>query len=135
MNKNNLLGKMITFGMITMFLCGSVAYGINNNASFDAGFDQQQHQIGMMSASKVANTKLSQLEKSDDFSINTTTETYRNNGNEILFYVFDLQPQGYIVVSSDSNLPPVIAYSFTDNFWSDIPEDNILLQMLIADVE
>ncbi len=135
MYKNNLLGKMITFGMITMFLCGSAAYGINNNASFDAGFDQQQHQIGMMSASKVANTKLSQLEKSDDFSINTTTEIFRNNGNEILFYVFDLQPQGYIVVSSDSNLPPVIAYSFTDNFWSDIPEDNILLQMLIADVE
>jgi len=133
--RNNLLGKMITFGMITMFLCGSAAYGINNNVSFDARFDQQQHQIGMMSASKVANTKLSQLEKSDDFSINITTEIYLNNGNEILFYVFDLQPQGYIVVSSDSNLPPVIAYSFIDNFWSDIPEDNILLQMLIADVE
>ena len=50
-------------------------------------------------------------------------------------YIFDLKPQGYIVVSANSNLPPIIAYSFTDNLHSDISGNNILIQMIKADLE
>jgi len=102
---------------------------------FGEGFDQKQQQIGTNSATKVATMKLSQLGKTDDFSVGSIIESYGSNENIILFYVFNLQPQGYIVVSADSNLPPVIAYSFTDNFQSDVSKDNILLQMLKVDIE
>jgi len=134
MSKKNLRKKSMAFGIIVLFLGAGVVSGINGNEPFDAVFDQKQQQIGINSATKVANMKLSQLGKTDDFSVGSLIELYRSNENIILFYVFNLQPQGYIVVSADSNLPPVIAYSFTDNFQSDVSKDNILLQMLKADV-
>jgi len=135
MNKKNLREKSMAFGIIVLFLGAGVVSGINGNETFGAGFDQKQQQIGINSATKVANMKLSQLGKTDDFSVGSSTEPYRSNENIILFYVLNLQPQGYIVVSADSNLPPVIAYSFTDNFQSDVSKDNILIQMLKADIE
>ena len=134
MHKKNLLLKSIAFVIIVLFLTSGIVLGINSNVTFGEGFDQQQ-QIEIDSAIKVANMKLSFLKKSNDFSIGTLNVIYKDNGNVVLFYIFDLQPKGYIVVSADSDLPPVIAYSFTDNFWSDICEENILLQMLRADIE
>jgi len=135
MNKKNLREKSMAFGIIVLFLGAGVVSGINGNETFGAEFDQKQQQIGIKSATKVANIKLSQLGKTDDFSVESSIESYLSCENIILFYVFDLQPQGYIVVSADSNLPPIIAYSFTDNFQSDVSKDNILLQMLKADIE
>ena len=135
MNKKNLREKSMAFGIIVLFLGAGVVSGINGNETFGAGFDQKQQQIGIKSATKVANMKLSQLGKTDDFSVGSSIEACRSCENIILFYAFDLQPQGYIVVSADSNLPPVIAYSFTDTFQSDFSKDNILLQMLKADIE
>ena len=134
MNKKNLCEKSMAFGIIVLFLGAGVVSGINGNETFGEGFDQKQQQIGIKSATKVANMKLSQLGKIDDFSVGSSIESYRSCEDIILFYVFDLQPQGYIVVSADSNLPPVIAYSFADNFQSDVSKENILLQMLKADI-
>ncbi|MCK5258313.1 MAG: C10 family peptidase, partial [Thermoplasmatales archaeon] len=134
MSKKNLREKSMAFGIIVLFLGAGVVSGINGNENFDAGFDQKQQQIGINSATKVANMKLSQLGKTDDFSVGSSIESYRSCEDIILFYVFDLHPQGYIVVSADSNLPPVIAYSLADNFQNDVSKDNILLQMLKADI-
>lgn len=135
MSKKNLREKSMAFGMIVLFLGAGIVSAINSNVTFGEGFNHQHQQIGINSATKIANTKLSRLGKSNDFSIGTSTEIYRDNGNVVLLYIFDLQPKGYIVLSADSDLPPVIAYSFTDNFWSDVSENNILLQILIADIE
>ena len=135
MSKKNLREKSMAFGMIILFLGAGVVSGINSNVTLCEGFKYQHQQIGINSATKIANTKLSRLGKSNDFSIGTSTEICRDNGNVVLLYIFDLQPKGYIVLSADSDLPPVIAYSFTDNFWSDVSENNILLQILIADIE
>jgi hypothetical protein len=135
MSKNDLREKSMAFGIIVLFLGAGVVSGINNNVTFGEEFNQQQQQIGINSATKIANTKLSLLGKFNDFSIGTSTEIFRDNGNVVLLYIFDLLPKGYIAVSADSDLPPVIAYSFTDNFWSDGSEENILLQMLRADIE
>jgi len=134
MNKKNLREKSMAFGIIVLFLGAGVASGINSNVTFGEVFDQQQQQIGINSATKVANMKLSQLGKTDVFSISSLIKSYRSSENIILFYVFDLLPQGYIVVPADSNLPPVIAYSFTDNFQRSFSRDNILLKMLKADI-
>ena len=134
MNKKNLREKSMAFGITVLFLGAGFASAINSNVTFGEGLDRQHLQIGIKSATKVANMKLCQLEKTDDFYVGNLIESYRSNENITLFYVFDLQPKGYIVVSADFNLPPVIAYSFTDNFHSDFSRDNVLLKMLRADI-
>jgi hypothetical protein len=56
-----------------------------------------------------------------------------HSGSQILAFVFELQPHGFIVVSANSSLPPVIAYSFESNF-GDLTPDNPLYSMLLADL-
>jgi len=53
----------------------------------------------------------------------------------LLGFVFELFPTGYIVVSPDTRIRPVIAYSYMSNFsWEDVPQ-NILLHMLRVDLD
>ena len=51
-----------------------------------------------------------------------------NSGNgELVGYVASLSPSGYIALSADTDIRPIIAYSFTDNFrWTETA-DNVLL--------
>jgi hypothetical protein len=51
-----------------------------------------------------------------------------------LAYVFDILPVGYLVVSTDTMITPIVAYSYKSDFsWEDVAE-NILLQMLKVDM-
>jgi hypothetical protein len=82
---------------------------------------------------KVANNKLIQLGKVSDFSIEKSEKfTDKATGNT-LFYVFELFPQGYIVTTCETNLPPLIAYSFTNNFY-DENSGNVLIELLTSDL-
>jgi len=92
MGKKNLREKSMAFGIIVLFLVSGIVSGINVNETFGEGFDQKQQQIGTNSATKVATKKLSQLGKTDDFSVGNIIESYGSNENIILFYVFNLQP-------------------------------------------
>ncbi len=49
-----------------------------------------------------------------------------------LAYVYGLHPTGYIVVSADTDLPPVLAYSFTSEYETILPDGTNLLDELIA---
>lgn len=51
--------------------------------------------------------------------------------NKILFYQLDLVPQGFIIVSANNNLHPVIAYSFSNNIDTNGP----LFSLLKSDME
>ncbi len=89
--------------------------------------------VDIASAIKVANYKIDKCSNSDIFSIEKTTEIFSDN--EILFYIIDLNPQGYVAVSANSNLPPVIAYSFTDDFSGDLEIENLFLNILKTDIK
>ena len=53
---------------------------------------------------------------------------------EPLAYVHELEPTGYIVVTTDTRLVPIVAYSYTSAFsWKESPQ-NILLDMLRQDL-
>jgi hypothetical protein len=52
----------------------------------------------------------------------------------VLYYRFDLKPQGYVVVAGDYGLPPVIAYSLTGAFGSETDTTNPLANMLRQDL-
>ncbi len=90
-------------------------------------------QVGFDSCKTIANNKLIQLGKSNDFSIITSDEILDQNSKNVLFCVFELQPKGYIVTTAENDLPPIIAYSFTANFY-DEESGNILLNMLKIDI-
>ena len=58
-----------------------------------------------------------------EFSI-SEIETYTNNESNI-FYIFKLEPSGFILISADNFIKPVLAYSFENNYVSDNIPDNI----------
>ncbi len=56
------------------------------------------------------------------------------DGNELRARVFSLTPRGYVAVSGDDLLPPVVAYSFESDYPAGAPDGNPLAQMLTADL-
>jgi hypothetical protein len=55
--------------------------------------------------------------------------------DRVLAYVFNLDPVGYIVVSGDTRIKPVIVHSFKCDFRFDETPSNIMLKMLRGDLE
>ena len=51
-----------------------------------------------------------------------------------LLTVFELEPFGFVVVSGDTDLPPVIAYSFDAGLPDRQPEEDLLFDLLRADL-
>lgn len=75
------------------------------------------------------------LSKMPKDPVGTPKEIADSKTGKTLAYIFELNPQGYIVVPSNTALPPVIAYSFKSRFsWKKVPQ-NILLSMLAKDLE
>ncbi len=82
------------------------------------------------SALFVANAQLKHLKK-DTYKIITSNEILDENG-QILCYVFNLQPVGYIVVTGHQTFPPVLAYSLTSSFSE---EGTLLSDLVKADIK
>jgi hypothetical protein len=85
-------------------------------------------------AKSAATNKLISLQKSAVYSLTDKENRFSDPEGNSLFYVFELSPTGYIVVSADNELPPVIAYSFTDNAGSMDEKGNILIRLLKTDL-
>lgn len=84
-------------------------------------------------ATQVANMKLVINDKTD-YTIDNLFEL-KDAEDKILSYVFNLLPQGYIAISTDTDITPVITYSFRNDFVAeDIPQ-NIGYQMLKRDMQ
>ena len=115
-----LIGGLLGAGM-TPIINGNQIRISDNKSAF----------IGLNTATKVVQAKLYELDKTD-FSVIKSTQINNEQG-KTLFYVYNLIPQGYIVVSGSYNLPPVIAYSFTSNFFI-YNDANPLYSMLFSDI-
>ena len=84
--------------------------------------------------------KLASLQKRKVFekrsiSMPDIIELQDDQTGETLAYVLSLKPKGFIVVSPDTDIPPVIAYSFEGNFPLEEFQDNVLLHMVTWDME
>ena len=53
----------------------------------------------------------------------------------LLAHIINLNPKGFIVLSNDQSIEPVIAYSFNSNFSMDTTSNNILYHMIIKDMK
>ncbi len=90
--------------------------------------------IDLVTCTNVAANKLSQMGKASEFSISNKVQIKDLENEKILFNVFELQPQGYIVTSADNDLPPIIAYSFKSSFFNE-GSDDVLLDLLKTDIQ
>ena len=86
--------------------------------------------IDLAAANKVVNYKIDEYSDSNIYSIEKTTEVFSDS--ETLFYITDLNPQGFVIVSANSNLYPVIAYSFTDDFSNDLTNEKLFLDICFS---
>ncbi|MFC1887577.1 C10 family peptidase [Candidatus Cloacimonadota bacterium] len=91
-------------------------------------------QAEFVTCTQVAENKLIQLGRSGEFSIINVVQINDQQDEAAIFYVFQLDPEGYIVVSAETDLPPVIAYSFSSSFF-DVGSGNVLLNMLKTDIQ
>lgn len=85
--------------------------------------------VNLTTAGKAANQKIATSVSTEDISLGQANTYYYDN-DVPLFYFFRLNPSGYIIVAADYQLPPVIAYSFTNN----ADQDGQLLQILQSDI-
>ena len=69
-----------------------------------------------------------------DFTVRVAGELREDLTHRLLGYVFELNPWGYIVVTSETRIVPVIACSGTANFSWEETLQNMLLDILILDL-
>jgi hypothetical protein len=119
--------KISVLVVIGLFL-GAGLIPIMNGAQITGNKNQG---ITIDIATRVATAKLFELNKINFFIAESKQIT--NEQGEPLFYVFDLNPPGYLIVTGSYDLPPVIAYSFTSNFQTNI-DGNPLFDLLYADL-
>jgi len=98
---------------------------------FALQFTTLAKQVNQTEASTIAKNYLEKFGKSENFSLQTCHEI--NSENIVLCYLFDILPQGFIVISANTFLPPVIAYSFENNYIT-TSETNPLLNLLKTDL-
>lgn len=58
----------------------------------------------------------------------------RDDDGTVLAYVTDLKPRGFVAMSADTDIAPVIAYSFRNSFPADQDQRNPLYRMLCEDM-
>lgn len=102
--------------------------------SFLTGFSAKSAPVDFAQAKLVATHHLVSTQKSADFKLIEIENKFLDNENHPLFYLFDLQPVGYIIVSAENELPPLIAYSFTNDAGVLTDEANILILFLKSDL-
>ncbi|RKZ29028.1 hypothetical protein DRQ36_09510 [bacterium] len=69
-----------------------------------------------------------------EFSVSDIRELKDKNSDRVIAYIAELDPKGYIAVSVDTDIRPVIAYSYNSDFdFEDFPQ-NVLFRMLESDM-
>ena len=99
-----------------------------------AGSEIYAQGVSISGAEKAANVWLANTMFHKNYQLKSI-HNIKNKEGEILAYRFDLQPQGYLVLTADQSFPPVIAYSFTGNFCIADHHANPLEDILMQDIE
>ncbi|MBC8525959.1 MAG: C10 family peptidase [Candidatus Cloacimonetes bacterium] len=89
--------------------------------------------ITVNEAQKAGSNYLIVKNKNDMFSASEISTIQNEDNRAILCYIIDLQPKGFIALSSDSDIIPIIAYSFRNNLIRN--DENLLYYMIKKDME
>ena len=131
---SKILGKVFLLALVSLFIFSSGAFA---------------EPVSMQMAEDVARTHLRANNERERLAALTARKAFEKRSistpdiielkdeqtGEILAYVLGLTPKGFIVVSPDTDITPVIAYSFKGNFPLEDFRDNVLLHMVTWDME
>lgn len=92
-----------------------------------------ENSVQPATALRVAESKLASLEQATGFNVAETRIV--DSSNAPLFYLCDLEPQGYMVVTANRALPPVLAYSLTDNAQRDTEAEAAFIGLVSHDIQ
>ncbi|MBN1339286.1 MAG: C10 family peptidase [Bacteroidales bacterium] len=90
--------------------------------------------VSLTMAKTVAENTLLRYDNQGRFEIDGS-KSIEGSDSQTLFFLFHLSPAGYIVVSGNTDLPPVIAYSFSSSFYGEDSPANLLEEILISDLK
>ena len=62
-------------------------------------------------------------------------KSIKDKDENILAYVQELRPKGFVIISANTNIKPILGFSFDDNLSSDGATNNPLLDLIISDVQ
>lgn len=74
-----------------------------------------------------------QIARYGQWDVTLKTANLITKDSEMIAWVFDLEPKGYVVIPASANLPAVICYSFESDFGKSGSE-NPLFEMLVTDI-
>jgi len=80
-------------------------------------------------------TQSATLEKQIGKTINRIEELNDPIDSATVAYIVNIEPKGFLVISPDTDLEPIVAYSFRHNWNSDTSRVNILYQILVKDMK
>ncbi len=90
--------------------------------------------ISTAEAKNAAKNKLVLMDQSDNYNLLGNVHYIQNHENQILAYIFNLEPSGYMIIASRKEIHPVIAYSFSSNYIVN-DDQNPLRELLKADLQ
>jgi len=114
----------------------AAALVLGGSALFAAPVDPgrvRQATEGFLQA-KAAGRPSSQLTVLSSPSPSGSLREIRGNDGKVLAYVMDLEPRGFVALAADTDLAPVIAYSFRSSFPAEGDKANPLYRMLREDL-
>jgi hypothetical protein len=114
--------KMKSFRILILFICFTCT-------------TLSARPVDLNEAEIVAETRIELDNRTEAFAVAGYLALEGGNGDLLLAHVFELDPVGYVIVPADNTLPPVIAYSYTDNCICDGDESSILLDMVRMDID
>ena len=131
---SKMLGKVLLLALVSLFIFSSAAFA---------------EPVSLQMAENVARTHLRANNERERLTSLTTRKVFEKRSiskpdiielqddqtGETLAYVLGLSPKGFVVVSPDTDITPVIAYSFEGNFPLEEFQDNVLLHMVTWDME
>lgn len=82
----------------------------------------------------VARAKIEALHSENAAIASTSPLSVYSDGGVVLCTVFSLRPAGFVVVSADDDLPPVVAYSFSDDIPRSGPQREKWLALIRMDL-
>lgn len=90
--------------------------------------------ISLTEAQKVGVSKITDLGVQYDFKIGSNPELFNSYSDDPLFFAFQLEPVGFMIISANRLLPPVVAYSLTSNYKSEEFEESALVDLMRNDL-
>jgi len=115
----------LVFVILNLFLDSAIGDSINEDVAKKVGRVQLEIMQNLSLRKNISSYQRSNVSKITPLT---------NEDNTIVAYVISISPVGYILVAPDTDIRPIIAYSFAENFSFEKKAENFLLHLISYDM-